>query len=111
MTLRGPIRDPALYRRMSEPHASAAEGNAAVDAFAEGVRALREKHRLRDVVVIAQVVYLDQDGQETIGHATQNIGDPLQTVGMLAVAYGREKQRVFELLDRASNPPSARGGS
>lgn len=103
--MKGPIKDPATYRRMSEPLASAAEAEAATIAFFEELRALREKHHVRDVVAIVQVPYL-ADGEESMSLVTLTIGSRAEALPMLATAYGCERASYIAAVDKA-----ARGAS
>lgn len=95
------IKDPATYRRMSEPLASATEAEAATIAFFEELRALREKHHVRDVVAIVQVPYL-ADGEESMRLTTLTIGSRAEALPMLATAYGYERASYIAMLDKAS---------
>jgi len=58
-------KDPELYRKMSAPFPDAETANTALGAFFEEVYALREKHRIANVHVIASIAILDAEGKLT----------------------------------------------
>ena len=95
------IKDPATYRRMSEPLASQEEANKAVEAFFEDLRALREKHHIRDVVVVAQLAYVD-GGAEGLRIVTLTIGSRAEALPMLATAFGHERAQWVAMLDKTA---------
>lgn len=78
------INDPNLYAEMSRPFATADEANAAFRAFLVGVRALRIKHRIADVVT---VVSASVEGEGTRINWGQN-GDATLASLMLSFALG-----------------------
>ena len=83
--------NPELYRKLSEPFQSNQEADVEMQAFMEGVKALREKHLLPDVVILIQANVKTEDGEEAIFQAVAGFGDPMRRVTMLAQALGREQ--------------------
>jgi hypothetical protein len=90
-------RDPATYRSMLEPHASAAEADQALNDFVEDVRAARAKYKLPNVLIVADVNYMN-DGEETSGRVCVNIGDSHHGYPLAAFAYGYEKAKAAEFI-------------
>jgi hypothetical protein len=84
-----PINDPSLYRRMSEPHESLEAANAAWLAFYADVRAAREKHRIPDVLIVAELPFID-NGEESRAPVCSTIGNARIAVELAAFAYGQE---------------------
>lgn len=74
--------DPDHYESLCEPFASAAVANESVAAFADEVRALRDKYRLRDVVVCVEVTVAHEDSYVSIG-GLQAMGDNARVIPML----------------------------
>jgi len=101
------IKDPALYRRMGEPHVSHEEANKASTAFFADLKALREKHRIRDIVCSLQVAFVGPDG-ETVGQSTLTIGSSIEAVGMAAITYGELRSDLAESLDRYASRQTSR---
>ena len=83
--------DPATYRRLSEPFPSQAEAEKELDSFYEGVRALREKHRIRDVSLVWQVSAVTDSGEIELA-GMGHLGDQHREVGMLAWALGKAEE-------------------
>lgn len=98
--MKGAIQDPALYRLMCEPHADADAAEAAMVEFLKDVRAAREKHRIKDVHVVAEVTYL-ADGKEVTGASSIHNGNAGNALPMLASAYGAERARWEDMLGQA----------
>lgn len=101
----GAIKDPATYRRMSEPLPSKAEAASAIEAFFADLRLIREKHHMRDVVAVVQVPYVEGD-LEGMDIGTLTIGSKAEALPLLALAYGAERAGYLAMVDRA-----ARGAS
>jgi hypothetical protein len=80
--------NPALYRKMSEPFQSREAAEAALGAFYEELRALREKHRVRDVSATWSFSYLLPDGVESESVGRCHIGDQMREVQMASWALG-----------------------
>lgn len=100
------VNDPALYRRLSEPHESAEAFEHAVKAFGEGLRALREKYRLPDVVYVIAANVIGDDGEERTMITFGNAGDAMRIEPMLSWARGMEKTRRDTLLKALAGDPS-----
>ncbi len=100
--------DPANYRKMSEPHASADAANDAIKAFYDDVEAARKKHRIRDVVVAVKVatMYGDEEGTAVTGFS---FGSSVETVGLAAYAYGKEQAALREEHNRLLAGKARRG--
>jgi hypothetical protein len=80
--------DPARYRDMSVPHANMTALNVALEAFQEGVSALRVQHKMRDVLVIVQSPYLAKDGEEIDGGIHFGFGNAMKHESQLAFTLG-----------------------
>lgn len=90
--------DPANYRAMCEPFASQEVADAAVTEFFNDLEVLRKKHRIKDVTVVVETsARLDND-EEGYFTASLHLGDQLNKLRMLAVAYGSERVRFDESL-------------
>ena len=84
------INKQALYRKLSEPHASREALVQALEAFWDGVKVLREQHGLPNVAIVIQANILHEEkeqGMSTYGH----LGDRLLTERLLAWALGEER--------------------
>lgn len=93
------IKDPALYRKMAEPFDSETTVRAAFDAFADEVRTLREKYRLRDVVVIVSVAVRQGEEEHDLILQTSN-GASDNVLPMLAASYASERDEAKRRLRR-----------
>jgi len=97
--------DPKLYRELSEPKASADELNNEVQLFFDGVKALREKHKIRDAYLCIRSPYLTPNGEEVDGFCRLGMGDEFQGEALLAFALGQvqgERQEyIGSLMKRA----------
>jgi hypothetical protein len=85
----GVKRDPENYRKMSEPYPSPEEANKELDAFMEGVEALRNQRRVADVHVIVRVNMI-QAGAEGAAMASAHFGDTTNAEMMCAWSFGKE---------------------
>jgi len=83
-------KNPKLFREMSEPLADRETANKAAEAFFDDVRAAREKHHLKNVAVIGEMVYM-ADGEECNVFALSMIGDQMAAEPMFAYGYGAMK--------------------
>jgi hypothetical protein len=94
--------NPELYRKMSEPFADADGADAALKAFSEDLKIIREKHRLADVHC---VVRIDIAYGGTLGQAMWqcHIGSALCAQLMCAWALGQEMAEQRELLNRLAS--------
>jgi hypothetical protein len=92
-------RDPARYRRMSEPYPSIEKATDALTAFHAELDALRERHGVRDVHAVWSFSYMDGTEEiESVGHA--HIGAVAKALPMLAWALGREEEALAADLSR-----------
>jgi len=106
------MNNPKLYREMSEPHATAAEVNASLQAFFDDLGELRKKHKLRDIVAIVNTSYLASDGIEEIdGGSWFGYGNSMNYEIMLAHTLGIVQTERQEMLARAMSAPLRKGGS
>lgn len=88
--------DPGTYRAMLEPHGSVEEANAAATAFFDGVKELRKKYRMPNVLIVADVLYLTEDGEEINGRLSSMLGDSVHAEDLAAYAHGYETARRQE---------------
>lgn len=89
------VHDPVLYARMSEPHPTFEAGGVAIDAFFADVRAAREKHRVRDVHVVAAVAV--ENGPPAV--SVLECGDYHVMPKLIGVALESLRQRAREVVD------------
>lgn len=103
--LPGLLHDPANYREMSRPFASAEEAEAALAAFWDGLYELRNKCRLGDVLTVVGVNAITTDGEGRM-IAILHAGDQSNAEGLAAYAFGQEQarrqERISELLTKAT---------
>jgi len=85
---------------MSEPFDTIEQADAAMDAFAADVRALRVKHRLADVYVVMMVPHRGDAGREGQVISRFSMGDTLKSEAMVAWALGREQAAHREFVER-----------
>lgn len=93
------IHDPDLYARMCEPHPDADAATAAYKAFFAEVSAARERHRIRDVVVVSTLSLKADDGSVATGVLYGNRGDLRLVSTMLAHALGHARAAEQSRLD------------
>jgi hypothetical protein len=79
--------DPALNRKMKEPFPSQEAYAEAANAFIDGVRDLRQKHKIPNVLVVMTATAII-DGEEVTYIPTAFMGDPVSKEGMAAYVYG-----------------------
>lgn len=96
MSQRALFNDAANYRAMLEPHESVDAANEAANAFFEGVAELRKKHRLPNVLIVADVHYLGEDGADAEGRLSSFLGDSNHAEELAAYAHGYETARRQE---------------
>jgi len=89
--------NPDLFARMSVPFDTLDEANEALTAFFADVAAARERHRIKNVVLIVETALRDSDG-ETKGAASYSCGDPSSVLPMVARKYGEERAEFEALL-------------
>lgn len=105
------IKNPALYRRMSEPHASQQDAAKAVSAFFDELQTLRERHRIRDLLCVAQVAFVDGE-TEMVRAGVISIGSSMEALHLAAHAYGTLRSDTEAKLDAAvALTPRKRGKS
>lgn len=100
--------DPALYRRMSEPHSSGDDLQAALEAFYDEVEAARARHRIRDVVVITCGSALSPEGDEGDYSSSYFLGAATNRLPMIAQAYGAAREAHDAALAAAIRGPGRR---
>jgi hypothetical protein len=94
----GTIYDPDLYARMSQPRPPA-EVAAAYLAFWEDVSAARERHGIRDVVIVSTVVVAREDGPSDVELRVGYRGDSAMVLPILAQAIGSLRRAREQELD------------
>lgn len=92
-------QDPKTYREMLVPHESRDVAAEQADAFIEGVRELRKKHRMANVLLVVEIRY-EAGGEETNGMVSAHLGDTLQAEPMAAFAYGFQASASRERNER-----------
>ncbi len=96
MAKRKEINDPKLFREMSEPHESPEKAGEALEAFYADVRAAREKHRIRNVMIVGEVSMII-DSEQTQAMSYQTCGD-IAAAEMLAaygMGYARKERQML----------------
>lgn len=79
--------DPEKYKAMSEPFLSHGEASAAIEAFMNDLRALREKHRIAEMVGAVAVWTVDEEsGKRLLWQMRFSNGDPIIGFYMLKEA-------------------------
>lgn len=91
LPLPGVINDPATYRKLSEPFATAEEANDALQKFWEGVYELRKQCRIADVYMVVGFNVAAEDGEEGRMMGILHAGDEMIREAMSAYAFGREQ--------------------
>lgn len=104
--LSGIVKDPALYRQLSEPYESTAALTEAFMKFNEELRALREKYRIPDLVYVIVGNALNEEGEECSAITMGNAGDSTKMELMLAWALGQERDRKTKLLRALAAEPN-----
>lgn len=97
--------DPKTYRACQEPK-SEAQCDADWAAFAEVVYAARVKFRIPNVLVIAKLNVVLDDGEEGIYHARLLCGSSLEAEALAAWGYGYEQAERQKLISKIA----AQGG-
>lgn len=87
--------DPKNYRIMSEPFQDNTAANAAIDAFAADLKAIRDKHRIADVYCIIAVNVEDHQTFARLHH-----GDQLKVQVLAAYGFGLEQAEHAALIGR-----------
>lgn len=98
------ISDPALYRRMSLPFESDAAAAAAMEAFYTDLRALREHHRIPEVVVVFAANVTTADGREVVRSECAQMGAGRRAEALLLRALYRTRfgETLLALLQETS---------
>ena len=94
--------DPEKYRAMSVPFATADEGNAAMFAFFEDMQALREKHRIANVLVVVKFNVTYQAGEASAA-SKAFIGDVHEEEAIGAWALGEIQAERRERINRLAS--------
>lgn len=93
------MKNPKLYRELSEPFASPEAANDAINAFLEDLGAIREKHRILNVLCVVSGTMIER-GEETEYMTSLSYGDSLRRPLMAAWAYGSEKSDADTIMRR-----------
>lgn len=93
------FRNEENYRDLSKPFDSVADANAAIDAFQTELYALRNKHRIRDLVFVLQVsvTYPEGEGSPTLAGM---FGDTNKMEGLAGFAFGRASAERQERINK-----------
>jgi hypothetical protein len=112
MTVR---QDEEMYRKLSIPFESIDEANEALVKFTEELYALREKHRIRELLFTVRVGIVRDDGEEADATVVNHFGSSLAMEGIAAYSYGvlstkRQQYVQDEIADatRSVKPPKSR---
>ena len=89
--------NPELYKKLSEPFESDEAANAALSGFYEDLSALREKHKLRDVIAIVELSSKQADGSVRAGQGSVCFGDQLLKPRMLTSALFKAQDDMIEV--------------
>jgi len=84
------IKNPKLFREMSEPIADKESAEKATVGFFEEVKAAREKYHLKNVAIVIECCYLS-DGEEQDTFSLSMIGDSSAAEAMFAYGFGAMK--------------------
>lgn len=103
--------DPANFRKMSEPFATSADADKAVDAFQAGLKKLRDECRIAEVFCIIEVPYLLPDGGEASAMARLHHGYQLKAPVLAAYGYGIETASHDAMIARLISQARKHGGS
>ena len=83
------IEDPGLYRRLSEPFPSFNAANDAINAFNVDLRAIREKHKIPDIVFVIAVSAIGDDGDVGDFVLGGGHGDGLKDESLFAYGFAK----------------------
>lgn len=104
------FNDPATYRAMSAPFPTPEACNAAITAFSEELRALRLKHRIRDVyVVIAGAVVYEGDDGEGEWMTTLAMGNAAMQPALAAYGLGEAQADHRERINKLTAMAGRKG--
>lgn len=93
------IHDESNYRSLLEPFPSFGAANAAIQAFFDEVREIRNRYKIPDALVILKGSALTDEGAEATWIISQHNGSELEREQMAAWAAGyeaAERQRRIE---------------
>ena len=93
--------DPKLYREMSVPHESMESAMAEATAFIEGVKALREKHRIPDVYIIGELTVIDEKQEEKGVVFNLGMGYSMKHEVLISRALGIVRKEHRDILEAA----------
>jgi hypothetical protein len=91
----GSVYDPATYAEMSKPHDSSDALTTAFRAFFEDLRAIRLKHKIRDIVIVVCDSTAGGGDRLLRGH----IGDATHALPMIATAFGQYRAEHMADID------------
>ncbi len=103
------VNNPALYRKMSEPHPSPEAANTALNKFLKLVEAAREECQICDVSMVIAMNTLyplsveDNGVPEGRAQIMYHIGASVHQLPMLAYGYGEASAENRELVAKLSN--------
>lgn len=104
--------DQKLYRELGVPFATVEEANDEFKQFQDELYVLRRRHRVRDLVFIAQLAVIYEDGTEGSPLVAGMYGDEMRAEGMAAFALGRfsaeRQERVAQMIDASAGLKSPR---
>jgi hypothetical protein len=93
--------DPKLYREMSVPHETMDAAMAEAAAFTEGLKELRQRHRIPDLYVVAEMNAISDDGSEKGIVFSLGIGNSSRHEVLAARALGIAKAERSRQIDEA----------
>lgn len=92
---------PDTYRIMCEPHESMAVLEKAWESFFEETREIRAKHRIADVLIVAEMNVITESGAEGVVRAMGSMGNSDNAERLAAFALGsasaEREQKIAEL--------------
>lgn len=91
---------PDVYRELCKPFETLEEANKAFESFQEELYELRKKHRVRDLVFIAQIGVKYDDGDEGSPIVLGMFGNEEKMEAMTAYALGRASAERQERVTR-----------
>lgn len=94
-------RDPKLYRELSVPFENVTAADAAWVAFEQELHELRKKHRIRDLVYVAQFPVAFEDGEEHDCTIVGHYGDGMKKANLFAYAAGQSQAEFEQTVPRS----------
>jgi hypothetical protein len=88
MSNRANRSNPALFRRLSEPYASMEAADEAIQTFLDEMGALREKHKIPNILTVIGGSAIAADGDESEFLLPHMYGDAMRMESFAAYAYG-----------------------